>query len=104
MASMGWSYGYMGMKDTAVETLFVDQYGERNSALFIKSSIKAKQCSGIHMNVNKVTSDRLLYWTGVLILYHSYLVGNLTNSKIAETIALEPLKSGQFSIKNFRTF
>jgi hypothetical protein len=33
------------------------------------------------------------YWTGLLILDHSYLVGNLTNSKIAETKALEPLKS-----------
>jgi hypothetical protein len=33
------------------------------------------------------------YWTGLLILGHSYLVGNLTNSKIAETKALEPLKS-----------
>jgi hypothetical protein len=28
-----------------------------------------------------------------LILDNSYLVGNLTNSKIAETKALEPLKS-----------
>ncbi len=28
------------------------------------------------------------YWTGLLILDHSYLVGNLTNSKIAETKAL----------------
>jgi hypothetical protein len=33
------------------------------------------------------------YWTVPLILDHSYLVGNLTNSKIAETKALEPLKS-----------
>jgi hypothetical protein len=33
------------------------------------------------------------YWTGLLILDHLYLVGNLTNSKIAETKALEPLKS-----------
>jgi hypothetical protein len=33
------------------------------------------------------------YWTGLLILDHSYLVGNLTNSKIAETKAVEPLKS-----------
>jgi hypothetical protein len=32
------------------------------------------------------------YWTVPLILDHSYLVGNLTNSKIAETKALEPLK------------
>ncbi len=29
------------------------------------------------------------YWTGLLILDHSYLIGNLTNSKIAETKALE---------------
>jgi hypothetical protein len=33
------------------------------------------------------------YWTVPLISDHSYLVGNLTNSKIAETKALEPLKS-----------
>ncbi len=34
------------------------------------------------------------YWTDLLILDHSYLVGNLTiNSKIAETKALEPLES-----------
>ncbi len=33
------------------------------------------------------------YWTGLLILDHSCLVGNLTNSKIAETKALEPPKS-----------
>jgi hypothetical protein len=32
------------------------------------------------------------YWTGLLILDHSFLVGKLT-SKIAETKALEPLKS-----------
>jgi hypothetical protein len=33
------------------------------------------------------------YWTVPLILDHSYLVANLTNSKIAEAKALEPLKS-----------
>jgi hypothetical protein len=33
------------------------------------------------------------YWTVPLILDFSYLVGNLTNSKIAETKALELLKS-----------
>ncbi len=33
------------------------------------------------------------YWTVSLILDHSYLVGNLTNSEIAETKALEPLES-----------
>ncbi len=33
------------------------------------------------------------YWTGLLILDHSYLVGNMTISKIAGTKALEPLKS-----------
>ncbi len=37
------------------------------------------------------------YWTGVLILDHSYLVENLTiNSKIAETKALEPSMPGTF--------
>jgi hypothetical protein len=33
------------------------------------------------------------YWTGLLIFDHSYFLGNLTNSKIAERKALEPLKS-----------
>jgi hypothetical protein len=33
------------------------------------------------------------YWTGLLILDHSYLVGNLTNSRIAATKALQLLKS-----------
>ncbi len=33
------------------------------------------------------------YWTGPLILDHPCLVGNLTNTKIAETKALETLKS-----------
>jgi hypothetical protein len=32
------------------------------------------------------------YWAVTLILDHSYLVGNLKNSKIAETKALEPQK------------
>jgi hypothetical protein len=36
------------------------------------------------------------------VLDHSYLVGNLTNSKIAETKALEPLKSRHFCISYFR--
>jgi hypothetical protein len=44
------------------------------------------------------------YWTGLLILDHSYLVGNLTNSRIAETKVLEPLKSWHFCISNFRTW
>jgi hypothetical protein len=43
------------------------------------------------------------YWTILLILDHSYLVGNLTNSKIAETKVLEPLKSWHFCISNIRT-
>jgi hypothetical protein len=43
------------------------------------------------------------YWTGLLILDHSYLVGNFSNSKIAETKALEPLKSWHFCISNFRS-
>ncbi len=43
------------------------------------------------------------YCTGLLILDHSYLVGNLTNPKIAETKALEPIKSWHFCISNFRT-
>ncbi len=41
------------------------------------------------------------YWTGLLISDHSDIVGNLTNSKIAETKSLEPLKSWHLSISNF---
>jgi hypothetical protein len=41
----------------------------------------------------EIYSPITYYWTGFLILDHSYLVGNLTNSKIAETKALEPPKS-----------
>ncbi len=44
------------------------------------------------------------YWTVPLILDHSYLVGNLTNSKVPETKALEPLKSWQFCISEFVDF
>ncbi len=45
--------------------------------------------------VKKLSSYPLItyYWTGLLTLDHSYLVGNLTNSEIAETKVLEPLKS-----------
>jgi hypothetical protein len=42
------------------------------------------------------------YWTGFLILDHSYLVGNLKNSTIAETKVLEPLKFWHFCINNVR--
>ncbi len=42
-------------------------------------------------------------WTGLLILDHSYLAGNLTNAKIAETKALEPLKPWHFCTSNFWT-
>ncbi len=69
----------------------------------------------------------IYYWTGLLILDQSYLVGNLTNSKIAETKAVSgvnelywsfdilcdicpiqtvlkwSLKSWHFCISNFRT-
>jgi hypothetical protein len=43
------------------------------------------------------------YWTLPLILDHSYLIGNFTNSKIAETKDLEPLKSRHFCISNIQT-
>jgi hypothetical protein len=43
------------------------------------------------------------YWTGYLILDYSYFVGKLTNSKIVETNALEPLESWNFCISKFRT-
>ncbi len=41
------------------------------------------------------------YRTGLLILDNEYLVGNLTDSKIAETKASEPLKSLHFCVRNF---
>jgi hypothetical protein len=46
------------------------------------------------------------YWTGFLTLDHSYLVGNLGNSKIAETKAIDPLNpdifvSAIFELVNF---
>jgi hypothetical protein len=43
------------------------------------------------------------YWTGLLILDQSYLLRNLTNSKMNETKALEPLEACHFCISNFRT-
>jgi hypothetical protein len=47
------------------------------------------------------------YWTVPIILDHSYLVGNLTHSKIAETKAFEPLKftfvSAIFELVDFPT-
>ncbi len=43
------------------------------------------------------------YWTVPLILDHSYLIGNLINSKIAEAKVLEPLKSWHFCISSLRT-
>jgi hypothetical protein len=58
----------------------------------------------IHSTDNKSSKNSLIvvyymyltityYWIGLLILDHLYLVGNLTNSKIAETKAKERLKS-----------
>jgi hypothetical protein len=49
----------------------------------------SKKINQKHMLYPSIT----YYWTVHLILDHSDLVGNLTNSKIAETKALEPLKS-----------
>ncbi len=43
------------------------------------------------------------YWTGLLMLDHSNLVGILTNSKITETKALEPQKSWHFCTSIFWT-
>jgi hypothetical protein len=67
---------------------------------------KSSRVSSVNVNENRkfsIYDPITLYWTGLLILDHSYLVGNLTNSKIAETNALEPLKSWHFCISNFRT-
>jgi hypothetical protein len=54
-------------------------------------------------NINKEEMENTHYWTVPLILDLSYLVGNLTNSKIAETKALEPPKSWHFCIIKFQT-
>ncbi len=50
------------------------------------------QKSGVLIVSLKNYTPITYYWTVPLILHHSYLVGNLTNSKIAETKASEPLK------------
>jgi hypothetical protein len=47
----------------------------------------------VKISINEGTKIIPLIWTVPLILDHLYLVGNLTNSKIPETKALEPLKS-----------
>ncbi len=62
-----------------------------------------KYSFGERANPNTLPSDHTYYCTGLLILDHSYLVGNLTNSKIAGTKASEPLKSWHFCMSNFRT-
>ncbi len=46
-----------------------------------------------HVAIFRVGSTWPRHFSMPLILDHSYLVGNLTNSKIAETKTLEPLKS-----------
>jgi hypothetical protein len=61
---------------------------------------------GLKLSNSKAAGDRVsalqfffyvppitYYWTGFLILDHSYLFGNLTNSKVGGTKVLEPLKS-----------
>jgi hypothetical protein len=61
-------------------------------------SKKVRVGAGEYTSVKRIDGFRTYspityYWTGLLILDHSYLVGNLTNSKIAGTKPLEPLKS-----------
>jgi hypothetical protein len=56
-----------------------------------EEEVKGSKLRGITLQVKYPPIT--YYWTGLLIVDHSYLVGNLTNSKIAETKALEPLKS-----------
>ncbi len=64
-----------------------------------------RRCRGLHwFTALEVTLILIAYhWTCLLIMDHSYLVGNLTYSKIAETKPLESLKSWHFCISNFRT-
>jgi hypothetical protein len=54
-----------------------------------RKEFKDQYVSRIHSSYPSIT----YYWTGLLILDHSYPVGNLKNSKFAEIKALEPLKS-----------
>ncbi len=84
------------------------RFGEEIGVFLKNSSIKNYECLPLQSQrmIQEITSKLppiTYYWTGFLILDHSYIVGNLTNSKIAETEALEPLKSSHFCISNFRT-
>ncbi len=69
-------------------------------SIFLDNMNKKKEIYLYHLQ--SYIPPMAYYWTGLQILDHSCLVGNLTNSKIAETKALEPLKPWHFCISNFR--
>jgi hypothetical protein len=77
-----------------------------------KSLCYIRQQSRTHLEVGRSRNTKKVpmmypaityYWTGLLILDHVYLIGNLTNSKIAKTKSSEPLKFWHFCMSYFRT-
>jgi hypothetical protein len=71
----------------------------KHTAKTQKKKMKKKTGSGLSQSGRAVIINYppiTYYWTGILILDHSYVVGNLINSKIAETKALEPLNPDTF--------
>ncbi len=79
----------MGFPCEAVRTVF----DEPTARSCLTSTLTTRLLGKVPYKDTKVPPDHLLLDIGLLILDHSYLVGNLTKSKIAETKALEPLKS-----------
>jgi hypothetical protein len=73
------------------------RFSKKETSGSITLHIIIKNCDQSCIVVPPIT----YYWTVPQILDHSYIVGNLTNSKIAETKTLEPLKSWHFCISNF---
>jgi hypothetical protein len=75
-----------------------DLFLPRNSSIELTQRIIGITSASLKVQpINKYNHPPITHhWTGLLILDHSYLVGNVTNSKISETTALEPLKSWHF--------
>jgi hypothetical protein len=73
--------------------MFVFRCPETRKVLAISNHDFSLSSGKAGVNSGTIPPDHLLsyYWTGLLTLDHSYLVGNLT--KIAETKALDHLKS-----------
>jgi hypothetical protein len=88
-------------------------YHQNTSYTRVKNEMKKEMNDkSSKMNVFRETSICQLcypsityYWTGLLMLDHSHLDGNLTNSKIAEPKPLEPdiFVSSIFELVNIPT-